>query len=84
MLALITLFSFVSHVTIPVHELPTHATLSDHMIKCFEELNEHYDSTMNQIYFLSFSTDISNNKVFAYKEAITQDDAHLCIEAMQK
>ena len=35
--ALITLFSFVSHVTIPDHELPTYAMLSDHMIKCFEE-----------------------------------------------
>ncbi len=39
MSALVALFSFVSHVTVPDHELPTHATLSDHMIKCFEELN---------------------------------------------
>jgi hypothetical protein len=38
---LITLFSFVSHVTVPDHELPTHAMFSDHMIKCFEELHEH-------------------------------------------
>jgi hypothetical protein len=35
---IITLSSFVSHVTVPDHELPTHATLSDHMIKHFEEL----------------------------------------------
>jgi hypothetical protein len=49
--ALITLFSFVSHVNIPDHELLTHATLSDHIIKRFEELNEHYDGTMNQIHF---------------------------------
>ncbi len=80
----ITLFSFVSHVTIPDHELPTHATLSDHVMKHFEELNEHYDGTMNQIHFLSFSKDISNNEVFTYKEAITQKDAHLSVEAMQK
>ncbi len=84
MLALITLFSFVRHVTIPDHELPTHATLSDHMIKCFEELNEHNDGTMNQIHFLSFSTDVSSNKVFTYKEATTQEDAHLLVEVMQK
>jgi hypothetical protein len=82
--ALITLFPFVSHVTIPDHELPTHATLSDHMIKHFEELNQHYDSTIIQIHFLSFSTDVSSNKVFAYKKAITQEDAHLFIEAMHK
>jgi hypothetical protein len=82
--ALITLFSFVSHVTVSDHELPTHATLSDHMIKHFEELNEHYDGNMNQIYFLSFSKDISSNKVFTYKEAMTQEDAHLYVEAMQK
>jgi hypothetical protein len=40
MSALITLFSFVGHVTVPDHELPTHATLSDRIIKPFEELNE--------------------------------------------
>ncbi len=80
---MITIFSFVSHVTVP-HELPTHATLSDHMIKCVEELNEHYDGTMNQIHFLFFSTDVSSNKVFTYKEAMTQEDAHLFVEAMQK
>jgi hypothetical protein len=39
--AIINLFSFVSHVTVPDHELPTHATFSDHVIKHFEELNEH-------------------------------------------
>jgi hypothetical protein len=82
--ALITLFTFVSHVTVSDHELPTHAMLSDHMIKHFEELNEHYDCTMNQIHFLSFSTDVSSNKVFTYKEAMTQEDAYLFVEAMQK
>ncbi len=84
MSALITLFSFVSHVTIPDHELLTHAMLSDHMINYFEELNEHYNGTMNQIRFLLFSTDVSSNKIFTYKEAITQEEAHLFIEAMQK
>jgi hypothetical protein len=39
---------------------------------------------MNQIHFLSFSTDVSSNEVFNYKEAITQEDAHLFVEAMQK
>ncbi len=77
MSALITLFSFVSHVTVPDHELPTHATLPDHMIKHFEELNAHYDGTMNQIHFLSFSTDICSNEVFTLKETMTQEDAHL-------
>ncbi len=42
------------------------------MIKQFEELNEHYNGTMNQIQFLSLSTDVSSNKVFTYKEALTQ------------
>ncbi len=39
---------------------------------------------MNQIHFLSFSTDVSFNKVFTYKEAMTQEDAQLFVEAMQK
>ncbi len=84
MSALITLFSFVSHITVPDHVLPPHATLSDNVIERFEELNEHYDGTMNQIHFLFFSTDISFNKVFTYKEAMHQEDAHLFVEAMQK
>jgi hypothetical protein len=62
--ALVTLFSFVSHVTVPDHELSTHAMFSDHMIKRFEKLYEYYDGTMNKIHFLSFSTDVSSNKVF--------------------
>jgi hypothetical protein len=81
--ALIALFSFVSHVIVPDHELPTHATFSDHVIKCFEELNECYGGTMNQIHFLSFNTDVRSNKVFTYKEAMIQEDAHLFAEAMQ-
>ncbi len=52
--ALITLFSFVSHVTILDHELLPHVMLSDHMIKCFEELNEHYNGTMNYQYRCKF------------------------------
>ncbi len=39
---------------------------------------------MNQIHFLSFSTDVSSNKVFTYKEAMTEEDAHLFVETMQK
>jgi hypothetical protein len=63
-----------------------HTTLSHHVIKCFEELNEHYDGTMNQIHILSFSTDRSPNKdkVFTYKESMNQEDAHLFVQAMQK
>jgi hypothetical protein len=47
MSALITLLSFVSHVTFPDHELPTHATFSHHGIKRFKELHEHFNGTMN-------------------------------------
>jgi hypothetical protein len=57
---------------------------SDNVIRYFEELHEHYDGTMNHINFLSFSTDVSSNKVFTYKEVMTQEDTHLFIEAMQK
>ncbi len=45
------------------------------MIKRFKELNEHYNGKKNQIY---------SNKVFTYKEAMTQEDAHLFVEAIQK
>ncbi len=81
---MITLFSFVSHITVPDQELPTHASFSDHVIKRFEDLHKHYDGTMNQIHSLSFSTDVISSKVFTYKETMTQEDAHLFVEAMQK
>jgi hypothetical protein len=70
--------------SVPDHELPPHATLSDHVIKRFEELNDHYDGTTNGILFLSFTTDISSNEVLTYKEAMNQEDAHLFVDAMQK
>jgi hypothetical protein len=54
------------------------------VIKHFEELHEHYDGTINQIHFLSFSTDVSSYEVSTYKEAMTQKYAHLFVEAMQK
>ena len=54
------------------------------MIKHFEELDEHYNGTMIQIHSLSFSTDVSSNEVFTYKEAMNQEDAHLFIEAIKK
>ncbi len=57
---------------------------SDHVIKCFEELHKHYDGTKNTIHVLSFSTDVSSNKVFTYKEVMTQEDTHLFVEVMQK
>jgi hypothetical protein len=41
MSALINLFSIVNHVTVLDHELPTHATFLDHVIKHFEELHKH-------------------------------------------
>jgi hypothetical protein len=46
--------------------------------------SEHYNGTLNQNNFLSFSTDVSSNEVVTYKEAMTQEDAHLFVEAMQK
>jgi tRNA U34 5-methylaminomethyl-2-thiouridine-forming methyltransferase MnmC len=54
------------------------------VIKHFEEVHEHYNGRMNQIHFLSFSTDVSSNKVLTHKEAMTEEDAHLFVEAMQK
>ncbi len=53
-------------------------------MKCSDEFNEHNDGTMNQFHILSFSTDVSSNKAFTYKEAITQEDTHMFFEAMQK
>ena len=44
------------------------------MIAKFVELNKPFDGTLNHFHMPVFSSDISSNKVFTYKEAMTHED----------
>ena len=47
-------------------------------------MNEHYDCTMNNLHMLSFLTDLSTNDVFAFCQAMKQDDEVDFVRAMEK
>ena len=46
---------------------------TDIMVNKFEEINEHYDGTVNDMHFFSYFTEISSNKVFTFQQAMKQE-----------
>jgi len=83
-LGLFTLFSFVSSISIPNHQVRSNETFTDTIVRRFEEVNEHYDNTLNQMHFLSYVTDISSNEVFTFHKAMKEADKMDFVEAMEK
>ena len=81
---LFTLFSFVSNISLPRHQISPNATFTDRIIKRFDELNEHYDGTINQMHLFSYVTDVSTNEVFTFTQAMKEDDRMDFVSAMEK
>ena len=73
-LGLLTILSLVSNVTLPQHQVPQDETYTDGLIHRFEEINEHYNNTVNEMHLFSFVSDISTNEVFTYHKAMKQND----------
>jgi hypothetical protein len=57
---------------------------SKKLIKCFDKANEHYDGTLNNIYFVSLLTETGSNEVFTYHQAQKQEDWNDFKIAMEK
>ena len=88
-ISLFTLYSLITDVKIdmPAYNISPSATLAEHVVCCFHEVNKLYDSTLNSICAYAFSTlalDMSNNEVFTYTKAMQQLDASQFIEVMDK
>ena len=83
-IGLFTLFSFVNNMSVPHHQIESDAPMKDKMIAKFEEINELFDGTLNHFHMLAFSTDISSNEVFTYKEAMQEEDKLNFVKAMEK
>ena len=83
LLVLFTMISLVSQITLPHHQVPCGKTYTERLILQFYEVNEHYDNTVNQMHPLSYTTDISSNEVFTFRQAIKQDDRNDFITAME-
>ena len=50
----------------------------------FHEVNELYDGTLNEVYYLLYKTDISSNESFTFRNAMKQDDKLAFVDTMEK
>ena len=53
------------------------------LVHRFHEANELFDGTLNVLHNTILATDISNNEVYTYAQAIKQDDANEFVNAME-
>ena len=49
-----------------------------------QELNVHYDNTVNEMQLFSFLTDLSTNEVFTFSQAMKQENKLDLLTAMEK
>ena len=66
-LGLLTIISLVSKVSMPSHQRKSNETYSERFVRRFEEWNEHFDSTVNQMHMFSLLTDVKpSNETRSY------------------
>ena len=68
----------------PSHPLPENPSITSKFINKFHECNELFDGTINQIHNFALATDLSNNEVFTFTQAMRQDDRAQFVDAMMK
>ena len=83
-LGLLTIISLVSEISLPKVQVSSNATLTDRIVRRFEEANEHYDGTVNEMHLFSYLTDVSTNEVFTLRQAMKEDDRMDFVAAMEK
>ena len=81
---LLTIISLATNLTMPQHQVSYHETYTDSLIRQFEEVNEHFDNTINGMHMFSLTTDISTNETFTYHTAMKEKDRMQFIQAMEK
>ena len=67
-------YALITTAQMPSHPLPPNASMSTKILNTFHECNELYDGTINQIHNYVFATELANNEVFTYTQAMRQDD----------
>ena len=68
------LFALASIVTIPKHLTSPNTTYTEQVINSFHEVNGLYDDTLNNLYHLFYSTDITTNETLSFRESMKQED----------
>jgi hypothetical protein len=74
MIGIFALICTVNNCSMPKHQVLHTPTFFDLLIHCFEEANEHCDGTLKKSHYVSLITDTGSNKVFAYHQALKQDN----------
>ena len=68
----------------PKHRKKLSAAYTEHVMNWFHKVNELYDGTLNTIYHLFYSNDITTNKTFTFREATKQEDRISFVDAIEK
>ena len=77
-----SLFVFASNITMPKHQTNPNANFTEQAMNCFHEINELYYGTLNEVHHFFYSTDISSNECFAFKQAMKQEDKLSFVDAV--
>ena len=78
------IYALLTMVEMPSHPLPPNASFTSKLVNTFHECNELFDGTINQLHNYALATELGNNEVFTFTQAMRQDDRALFIEAMMK
>ena len=81
---LFSLIALANNVVVPQHQTEKDATFTQNVMKRFHEVNELYDSTLNEFHHLLYATDISSNDSFTFWNAMKQDDKLAFVDAIEK
>ena len=72
MLGLFLLFAFAYNIKIPEHQTNPNATFIEQDMNRFHEVNDLYDGTLNGVHHFIYSTNISSNECFTFRQAMKQ------------
>ena len=78
------MFALATNNRMSNHQINPDATYTDEVLNRFNEVNELYDVTMNEVHHLMYSADITTNECFTFRNAIKQEDKNLFVDDMEK
>ena len=79
-----SLVALATNIKIPEHQTNTNCTFTEQVMNRFQEVNELYDGTLNEVDHLFYTTDISSNESFMFLNAMKQDDKIAFVDSMEK
>ena len=68
----------------PEHQTRENLTYTKQVMNRFHEVNELYDGTLNEIHHFIYSTYITTNECFTFRNGMKQEDNMSLVEAMEK